>query len=209
MHAACQAISKNQNKSKYLKNSGLFSWAETISGVEAVKIRWQKKTQSDQHEESSSGIFLIIVALIAGISGASGSAITAYTNQYAEKHSFSQACVARIDEQESRLREKAAVFLGNLARFIASTPNISIKDNAKLISVATDTGYQLAAYAPEELLKSTSLLLTFYYAATYAENDKDFKENFAAAKSETFKWTNQYLKTMEDFDRKRTECVKN
>jgi len=169
----------------------------------------QTNVRQDEGSGSTSGISPMLVALIAALSGVFGSAVTAYTTQNATSKSATQVCVARIDDQEQRLREKASVFLGNLGRLISSSPEVTIKENAKLMSDTAGSGYELAAYSPQELLNNTSLLITYYYATTIPQDKKDFVEAAANSKAKMTEWPALYQKAMQDFDRRRSECGKN
>lgn len=172
----------------------------------------EQSSQSNFRNDSSgsgSGISPMLVALIAALSGVFGSAITAYTTQNATSKSATQVCVARIDDQEQRLREKAAVFLGNLGRLISSSPEITIKEHAKLMSDTAGSGYELAAYSPQELLTNTSRLIMYFYATTTPENKKDLAESEANAFAKMKEWPINYLKAMQDFDERRSKCGQN
>ncbi|WP_156400802.1 hypothetical protein [Pseudomonas sp. Root329] len=96
---------------------------------------------------------VFFAACLAGLVGLVGAGLTWYSSDKALKQSMYESCIKRVDEQESKLRDKAGVFLALRAEWLSKNinPNMKKDDYYRSGEKAIAAANELSIHAPLKL----------------------------------------------------------
>lgn len=166
----------------------------------------QKKHTIAKPQNSSTSP--IPVALIAGLALATASAMTAYVSHKAASQQWAQSCIKRLDDQEIKIRDKASVFLSNLADYVTKPmdPNLPAPESHAIAEKVIRSAFELTAYAPDDLSYETLKVAMGVHdslgAMSQDESDAALKASVAAVQT----WPVTYARHMANFEEGRTKC---
>ncbi|WPS11025.1 hypothetical protein SM907_25295 (plasmid) [Klebsiella aerogenes] len=122
------------------------------------------------------------------------------------------SCISRIDTNERILREHSAEFMasiGDLINYSVFPPSKSPEDLAKVAGPVIKQGFAISAYAPLPLSAIALKISMTVQQASLASMGYANQEAAIASVNESFgKWPSTFAKSIQEFDRLRSQCGK-
>lgn len=146
--------------------------------------------------------------MIAAIAAVSGAGLSAYASLVSSKQAKIESCVKRFDIQETKIREKAAVLLGEIGNFVGASAKAD-KDVAPMYESGTrviKSAFELTAHTPLELSYVSLHIAWVINMALTADTAEEKNEAIAAAGTALKEWPKQYDELMAKFQQNRAKC---
>lgn len=149
-------------------------------------------------------------ACIAGLAGIVGVALTSYSSDKALKQSMYDSCIKRVDEQESKLRDKAGVFLALRSEWQSKNINPNMKKDdyylagEKAIAAAND----LSMHAPLRLGAAAMDAGFAIQQIMSAQTREEIARVREEIKKDQYDLLSVFFKEMDDYQALRSDCRK-
>lgn len=166
----------------------------------------QKKTTVAKPQNSNTSP--IPVALIAGVALATASAMTAYVSHKTANQQWAQSCIKRLDDQEIKIRDKASIFLSNLADYVTKPmdPNLPPAESHAIAEKVIRSAFEFTAYAPDQLSYETLRVATGVHDSLGATSQDESDAALKASVSAVQTWPVFYARHMAEFEKGRAKC---
>lgn len=147
---------------------------------------------------------------LAGLVGLVGAGLTWYSSDKALKQSMYDNCIKRVDEQESKLRDKAGVFLALRAEWFSKNINPNMKKDdyylagEKAIAAAND----LSIHAPLRLgaaAMDAGVAIQKIMSAHTLEEIAQVREEI---KKDQYDMLSVFFQEIDDYETLRDDCKK-
>lgn len=164
--------------------------------------------KSENNPASSFSVVFPVICTLLGVGVTSGLTwMTAYqTSSSAEK----SACILKYDQQESEIRAKSAAFLaayGNIVSYLTVADKLTSKGMQDSAGPLFKSGFELVAYAPENLsFTTTELMLSLQDIFVDEIHDKDSPEHQKIEKDLFDRWTSEYSEYVASIRGNRKSC---
>ncbi|EJZ58473.1 hypothetical protein I1A_002801 [Pseudomonas fluorescens R124] len=171
------------------------------------KMQTHETTNPEQKKRCNEAILIAVIAsLVTGI----GAGLTFYSSYLTTRQASAQSCIQRLDQQEVRIREKAAIFLGNLSDQFGRGADASVK-NDEMISLSVKTmrsALEFSAYAPTEMGISAIKVASAIRDTLIVDSNEEIIAAVDKLNTTAQEWPKQYYQLMDDFQRSRLDCQK-
>lgn len=156
----------------------------------------------------SSSTSPIFVALITGAAVAAASAMTAYVSNKSSGQMWTQSCIKRLDDQEIKIRDKASVFLSNLADYVTKPmdPNLPLAESHAIAEKVIRSAFEFTAYAPDQLSYETLRVAAGVHDSLKATSQDESDAALKASVSAVQTWPVFYARQMAEFEKGRGKC---
>lgn len=149
-------------------------------------------------------------ACLAGLVGIVGTFLTSYSSDKVLKQSMYDSCVKRVDEQESKLRDKAGAFLALRAEWQSKNINPNMKKDEyylageKAIAAAND----LSMHAPLRLGAAAMDAGFAIQQIMSAQTREEIARVREEIKKDQYDLLSVFFKEMDDYQALRSGCRK-
>lgn len=168
--------------------------------------RRQLKKHTKEKLRPSDGISAAKIAALATMVAAG---LTLLSGTLSTRQAREQSCIARIDSQESKLREKAADLLGGLGEMIAvasQTDQDRSRYNTAIQRVMKQS-YELTAYTGPTVFGLQALKIAQAAQRGYSVvTEKDRTEAIKKNGTTFYDWPLLYSDVLEAYERQRKDC---
>lgn len=150
----------------------------------------------------------IWVAVIASLVTVIGAGLTSYSSWLSTRQSTTQTCLQRLDQQESRIRDKATVFLGDLSDLFGRGTDPKIQ-NEEIIALSVKTmrsALEFAAHSPPEMGISAVKVASAIRDTLIVTNQEEVFKAVDNLNDIARQWPPQYYQLMEDFQKSKLDC---
>ena len=149
-----------------------------------------------------------VVCTVIGVAVSSGATwFSGYQSTSLVRHN---ACVQRIDERETLLREKAGLFLAALGDFMnypTFSQSSSIKDLSESAGPLMKAGVVMVAYAPGKLaVQSLKITESVRQGVLASMNQADEDAALATVQDSFGKWPSAYAEALGELNAERMGC---
>jgi len=152
----------------------------------------------------------VFAACLAGLVGLVGTGLTWYSSDKALKQSMYDSCIKRVDEQESKLRDKAGVFLALRAEWFSKNINPNMKKDdyyragEKAIAAAND----LSMHAPLRLGAAAMDAGVAIQQIMSAQTREELARVREEIKKDQYDLLTVFFKEIDDYQAFRAGCAK-
>lgn len=153
---------------------------------------------------------VVKVGLIAAFASVLAAALTLFSSLLSTEQLREQHCIARIDSQESKLRDKAAELQGNIAGLIAvaSAPDLDRLKYHTAVEKVMRSAYEMTAYTGATELGLQALLIAQAVHRGLSITTEEQREQAIQLNGKTFHdWPLLYSLILDDYEKKRTGCA--
>lgn len=164
-------------------------------------------TNNSSSTSSFAIVFPVICTLLGGAITSGLTWVSAYqSSSLAEKNT----CILQYDQQEKEIRAKAGNFLsayGDIVAYLTAAERLNPTDMQKSSAPLFKSGFELIAYAPSDLSKTTAQLLAAVKDILVDEIHGDNSEQHQKTIAEVFgNWTSLYSKYLLDIKEQKGLC---
>lgn len=179
-----------------------------------TESRPEERTENkpaDKAEAKSASSFAVVFPVICTLLGVGiTSGLTWMTAYQTASISEKNACILKFDQQESEIRTKSANFLsayGDIAAYLTVAKVLNPIDMQKSATPLFKSGFELMAYAPQDLSNTTfDLLLSLQDIILDEIHDRDLPEHQKLEIELYERWTSEYSQYLSSIQNKKSIC---
>lgn len=152
----------------------------------------------------------VTVGKLAAVATVLAAALALFSSGLSTGQLREQNCIARIDSQEAKLREKASLLQGSLAEMIAvaSTPEPNRLKYSAAVQQVMKSAYEMTAYTGTSELGLQALRVAEAARrglSVFTEDDR--KKAMREEENTFYDWPLYYSNILDDFEKKREACA--
>lgn len=152
----------------------------------------------------------VTVGKLAALATVFAAALALFSSALSTGQLREQNCIARIDSQEAKLREKASLLQGNLAEMIAvaSAPEPNWLKYSAAVQQVMRSAYEMTAYTGTSELGLQALRVAEAARRGLSVFTEEDREKAIREEEDTFyDWPLYYSNILDDFERRREDCA--
>ena len=163
---------------------------------------------SERPTPDTTGRAGLVIAMLGLAITLSGGLLSWFSNFQSTAQAREAACIARLDQQELQIRDKANDLLGAIGAFggVSLSNNLTETELHESGAKVIEAAFRFMAYTPPELGLSVSKLLLTMHNGLTAETQHEKETAVAMASVALKEWPERYMAVMSGYEELRKAC---